>query len=133
MDAEEFLYRALGVPGIVRSANRREVAAARLREAAGIRPALGVGPPPSGGLQALTVAVLEAVTIALTEGVLDLLLGAVEGADLTDATGCVLGRVKRPDDVSGHLADHGEPLVTAAVKRLPAFASARPDLGWSQP
>ena len=133
MDAEEFLYRALGVPGIVRTANRPEVAAARLREAAAIRPALGVGPIPSRGLEALTVAVLEAVTIVLTEGALDLLLGAAEGADLTDATGLVLGRIRRPDDVAGHLVAHDAALVTAALKRLQAFAQSRPDLGWTQP
>ena len=136
MEADEFLYRALGVPGMVTAGGRTEVAAARLLEAA----LTGVEPEPvqwsarKPDMRATAVAVVETLVRQLSSGEFDGYLGNLNGGYLKGAVMQVVSNVVLPDGLSRQsLVFQGEALARVGLEKLQALADQRPDLGWSQP
>ena len=134
MEADEFLYRALGVPGVITPSGRGEVAAARLFEAAGI----GREPKPWSELpaemRATGVAVVEALVRHLSKGAFDAVLGQLGGVHLRGIILDVVEDVELPPDTRrASLVFQGEPLIQAGLEKLQELCEKRPELGWSQP
>lgn len=125
MDAEEFLFRALDVPGVLTPNGRVLAAGARLREAAGLdNPS--VWPPHEEAVIEMTTALLATVAAALRNGTLDPLLGEYGGGDPSR----VVRRVAADaTSIPARFEAHTEPLVDAAVHRLLKFETLGPLVG----
>lgn len=133
MEAEDVLYQALGVPGIVTPQGRAEAAAANLLAAANLA---GSNLAPAGApfLRATARSVLETVAGYMTSGALDGFLGGFSDENPDGIVTRVAGEVGTPVGASRTpLVMHGETLVRVALEKLKAFSEDHPEVGWTPP